>query len=299
MEGDDSASAPRALASPGRFRCGLPAWAFPGWRGVFFDNRPSALASYARVFDAVEGNTTFYAVPDAATVDGWAEALRGQDLRISFKLPRTVTHERQPSVNDFHAFLSVIEPLRAHLGPLLVQFPARIDLRELQRRERLFERLAGRWAFTLEVRHPAFFEHDGAAARALADLLDRHGGSRAVLDASALYAGDPLHPAVVEARHEKPLLPVPRLDDDRERFVRLVFHPDGASNTTAVERWAPVCAAELRRGRDVTLTVHCPDNAVCPPLARRLHERLRNEPDMAALVPPLPPWPVPDQAGLF
>jgi uncharacterized protein YecE (DUF72 family) len=50
---------------------GLPAWGFPGWSGTYFP-RPagseSALGHYARVFNTVEGNTTFYRVPDAPTV---------------------------------------------------------------------------------------------------------------------------------------------------------------------------------------------------------------------------------------
>ena len=50
------------------YNIGLPAWAFPGWHGRYFNTTPSALASYASVFNTVEGNTTFYHVPDERTV---------------------------------------------------------------------------------------------------------------------------------------------------------------------------------------------------------------------------------------
>lgn len=45
---------------------GLPLWANAHWKGNLFRNaaKPAEfLAQYAQVFNAVEGNTTFYSVP--------------------------------------------------------------------------------------------------------------------------------------------------------------------------------------------------------------------------------------------
>jgi len=286
----------------GRLRLGLPAWAFPGWRDRYFSARPSPLASYATVFDAVEGNTGFYGIPDPAAVAGWAETLAGRDFRFSFKLPRSVTHEAQPSVEDFHAFLQAMEPLRAHLGPMLVQFPATLDAAALQRRHRLFARLRERHEFVLEVRHPEFFA-PGAARDTLDELLVRHGGGRVVLDAGALYAGDPAHPAVVHARHEKPLLPVPDLDGGAPRYVRLVLHPEFVDNADWIAAWAQRCCTWLGEGTDVTMTLHCPDNTRCPPFAREFHTVLSRvlvaAHGPAAALARLPDWPVPQQDALF
>ncbi len=106
---------------------GLPAWGFPGWTGSYFP-RPrlgtSTLHYYAQVFNTVEGNTTFYRVPEAATVSRWREAVAGRAFRFSFKIPKTVTHQRHPDWNDLRQFLTVMEPLGEHLGAFLVQFPA-------------------------------------------------------------------------------------------------------------------------------------------------------------------------------
>ena len=290
---------------PGRLRLGLPAWAFPGWRERYFSPSPSPLASYATVFDAVEGNTGFYGIPDPGTVAGWADTLAGKDFRFSFKLPRSVTHDAQPSVADLHAFLEAMQPLHANLGPMLVQFPATIDAAALQRRHRLFARLRERFDFVLEVRHPGFFAA-GSARDTLDTLIADHGGGRVVLDAGALYAGDPGHPAVVHARHEKPLLPVPELVDSAPRYVRLVLHPAFDDNVRWMQAWADRCRGWLGAGIDVTMTIHCPDNGRCPPFARRFHamldETLVNAwgPEAArAALAPLPDWPVPQQDALF
>jgi len=286
----------------GRLRLGLPAWAFPGWRDRYFSASPSPLASYASVFDMVEGNTGFYGIPDPGTVGGWAETLSGQDFLFSFKLPRSVTHEAQPSVADLHTFLQAMEPLRARLGPLLVQFPATIDAAALQRRHRLFARIRERFDFVLEVRHPSFFM-PGPARQSLDALIADHQGGRVVLDAGALYAGDPAHPAVVNARHEKPLLPVPELVGRAPRYVRLVLHPEFEDNVRWMRDWATRCDVWLGAGIDVTMTIHCPDIGRCPVFARQFHTvlnqvRVRERGDAAAL-PGLPDWPVPQQEALF
>ena len=47
---------------------GLPAWAYPGWRDRYFPDEPDRLANYAAVFNTVEGNTTFYGIPDESTI---------------------------------------------------------------------------------------------------------------------------------------------------------------------------------------------------------------------------------------
>mgnify|MGYP000045947601 CR=1 FL=1 len=78
----------------GPYCLGLPAWAFPGWKGRYFHDGSTLLHDYASVFNTVEGNTTFYAVPSATTVDRWAEQAP-PEFRFAFKAPRAVTHERR------------------------------------------------------------------------------------------------------------------------------------------------------------------------------------------------------------
>jgi len=46
---------------------------------------------YARVFDTVEMNTTFYAIPSPTTVRGWAARVPSHFV-FSLKMPRTITH---------------------------------------------------------------------------------------------------------------------------------------------------------------------------------------------------------------
>lgn len=282
----------RAMTIAPTYRLGLPAWAFPGWQGRYFDADPSPLASYARVFGGVEGNTTFYRIPDASTVDQWRRALEGRDFRLCFKLPRSVTHERRPDRDDLRSFLGAIEPLQAHLGPLLLQFPATVDGAALERLAPVFEAVTGRHRAVLEVRHPELFERP----ELLEPTLERFELGRVVLDTRALYGGDQDHPEVREALHEKPDVPVRPQAHQGLVFVRLVLHPDPASNTPYLEYWAEACAEFIGDGQSVYVMIHCPDNLHCPPFAERFHELLRTRVEGLG---PLPPWPVPQQSQLL
>lgn len=202
------------------YRIGLPAWAFPGWRGRYFRSNQPALADYARVFNTVEGNTTFYRVPDQKTVACWAEAVDGTNFKFCWKLPREVTHQARPDLDILEYFLTRIAPLGLHNGPLLIQFPDTTGPAELQTVRRILDALPNDRRHALEVRHPAFF----STPELLDDLIAEFNLGRVCMDTRALFQGDLSHPEVRSARHEKPEVPVlPSLESGLE-FVRLVLH---------------------------------------------------------------------------
>lgn len=280
------------MTDRGAYHLGLPAWAFPGWQGRYFEALPSPLASYARVFGAVEGNTTFYRVPSPEMVARWRDAVADRAFRFCFKLPRSVTHERRPDAADLEALLSVLAPLKGHLGPLLLQFPATVGPEQIGRFESVIGAVRERHEAVLEVRHPAFFDDPGL----LEPVLERFELGRVVLDCRPLYGGDPEHPEVRDALHEKPDLPVRPEVREGVGFVRLVLHPDSAGNRPALEDWAERVAAWLAEGQAVYVMIHCPNNLHCPAFAESFHDLLRRR--MPGLAP-LPPWPVPQQNALI
>ena len=265
------------------YRPGLPAWAFPGWRGVCFRRSASPVAGYARVFGCVEGNTTFYRVPNASTVAQWREALAGTGFRFCFKRPRPVTHDRRSDRAVLADFLAAIEPREDHLGPLLVQFPAWGGPENLERITAVVEQLPGDRPRALEVRHPRFF----GQPETLEPLLRRYRLDRVALDASALHRDDPDHPEVRSARHAKPDLPVLEGMHIDLRFVRPVLHPSGEGNRPVMARWSERIAAERAAGRASYMMIDCPNNQHCPTFARDFHEMLRHRVELM----PMPSWP--------
>ncbi len=290
------------------YRLGLPAWAFPGWQGSYFESQPSPLASYAEVFNCVEGNTTFYSTPDVATVDGWLQALDGKDFRFSFKLPQSVTHERRFNIADLDRFLTAIEPLKPCLGPFLVQFPAWAGAQHIDRFAPVFEILASVGECVIEVRHPTFFQDPTL----LEPVLNQYRFGRVMLDSRALYQGDLSHPDIQKAIHEKPDVAVLETIYNDLAFVRLILHPDGVSNLRWMNEWVERTVTMMRQGYDVYMFIHCPNNQHCPPFALSFHRALQtawrnamnagNAKSATATtdeLPDLPAWPVPQQGSLL
>ena len=283
------------LSAARNYYLGLPAWGFPGWTGEYFP-KPTAgestLYHYARVFNTVEGNTTFYRVPDAATVRRWAEAVEGTGFKFSFKIPQTVTHQRRPAWADLQTFLEVMDPLGDSLGPFLVQCPARLGPADLPALQGIFERLPREHRYALELRHPDFF----AQPETVEPLLNRFDAGRVMFDSRPIYQGDTQHPEVLAARHKKPDVPLLDAVYNNLVYARVVLHPDPHYNALVVDEWLDRLTGYLEAGHCVYFMMHCPNNQHCPNFAREFHDKLSSRlPDL----PALRPWPLPRQDSLF
>ena len=107
---------------------GTQGWAYPDWIGSFYPpeaKQEDYLPFYARIFDTVELDTTFYHPPKGAVVRSWEKRVP-PTFRFAAKVPQRITHEARLShiAEDLVAFVRALEPLGEKLGPLLVQLPA-------------------------------------------------------------------------------------------------------------------------------------------------------------------------------
>ena len=89
---------PRRRGRPGRIRVGTASWTDPGFVADWYPPKlPAAerLTWYARHFDLVEVNSTFYAVPQSAWTARWA-AQTPDDFVFDVKLHRLLSRHRAP-----------------------------------------------------------------------------------------------------------------------------------------------------------------------------------------------------------
>ena len=76
---------------------GKQGWNYDAWVGSFYPigTRPSDfLTVYARAFDSVEVDSTFYASPAATTIRSWVERTPKRFI-FSLKMPQEITHEQR------------------------------------------------------------------------------------------------------------------------------------------------------------------------------------------------------------
>lgn len=144
------------IASAGEVRYGTAGWSFPDWYGPFYPQPeaqagPGALFSgvperapdpdtglakreplryYARFFDAVEVNASFYGVPRPSSAARWVEQTRreGRPFLFTAKLPQSMSHQGSFDPGEVRAFRDFLAPLsdQGRLAGVLAQFPPQL-----------------------------------------------------------------------------------------------------------------------------------------------------------------------------
>lgn len=95
----------------------------PGWQKKF----ASKLQAYAKLFDIVEINSTFYRIPKLSTAEKWRQEVDAINKRFEFtiKVSQLITHKSPFSKSAFWAFDQMKEVARAlRARVLLFQSPA-------------------------------------------------------------------------------------------------------------------------------------------------------------------------------
>jgi uncharacterized protein YecE (DUF72 family) len=265
---------------------GTCGFAYQEWRGRFYPPELPAgewLRFYARCFDALELDGTFYRPPERSVVAGWADELP-ERFAIAAKVPRAITHEArlegEEAAGMLRAFAASLAPLGDRLLAVLLQLPPSLEAGE--GRERLERLLATRpegLPVVVEVRHPSWY------GDWLAELVGRHGAGVARVEypgvaAPLEWAGPVRYGRLLGDRRETPAIGVRRRD---------------LGETLA--RWAELARAQA--GRRVAVFTNNRFEGAAFDTALELRRRLgQPAPDPRELwpAPPLPgmePWTAP------
>src|SRR6476469_10023182 len=76
---------------------GTSSWQFDDWRGVFYPEglpKQQYLPYYARQFNSVEVNTSFYGLPKPSTLVNWVESVP-VGFTFSLKFPQAISHQKR------------------------------------------------------------------------------------------------------------------------------------------------------------------------------------------------------------
>ena len=279
---------------------GCPSWSENAWREYLYpaDARSSDyLALYSQVFNAVEGNTTFYARPSAATVQRWADIMP-DDFRFTAKFPGDISHggDLREQLPAAESFVSLMSPLGERVSPLWLQLSASFSPQRLAELAGFIDGLERPLA--VEVRHPEFFAK-GDAERMLNRLLRDRGVERICLDPRALFSCTSTSAAVLHAQSKKPKVPTRPAALTQFPQVRFIGHPELEANDPFLIPWVEKIAGWIEEGRTPYVFLHTSDNRLAAQLALRFHAQLMARlPGLPAL-PTLDRQPEVEQLGLL
>ncbi|MGO0121995.1 DUF72 domain-containing protein [Desulfothermobacter acidiphilus] len=220
----------------GRLFIGTSGYSYPHWRSFFY---PAELRSaewlpfYAREFNAVELNVTFYRLPRPSTWDRWRQSTP-PSFSFAVKGHRSITHWKRlhGAEEEMERFLHLAAHLEGKLAVILWQLPPGLSLK-LQTLED-FCRSLQRSSAPLGCRHAFEFRHSSWFCLEVYELLRRYNFALCWADAPRW----------------------PRVEEVTADFIYLRFHGHDqlyASSypTETLSRWARIISQQLKAGKDV------------------------------------------------
>jgi uncharacterized protein YecE (DUF72 family) len=248
-------------SGPGRLHIGCSGWNYKSWRRRFYpeDVRQSAwLAYYARHFDTVEVNNTFYRLPEADTFASWRRQTPAAFI-MAVKASRFLTHMkrlRDPE-EPLERLFSRASALGSRLGPVLYQLPSNFTV-NLERLERFFQALPRTWKrkrlqHVFEFRDPSWYVPE------CFQLLDRFGVTLCLHDKFGSEISEPFVGPLVYVR-----------------FHGTSGKYHGSYSAKQLNRWAHRLEEPLRRGREVFAYFNNDPDAVATANAHSLLARIRD-----------------------
>jgi uncharacterized protein YecE (DUF72 family) len=255
---------------------GCAVWSYPGWIGeVYPPKTPSKdfLRVYSHHFPAVEGNTTFYAIPDRVTISRWISQTP-LGFKFCLKFPRAITHNGllEPYILPAQAFITQMQELGDKLGVMFIQLPPNYAPSEGLRDLTAFLTVLSQQnvSIALEVRHLDWFK--SPHRERLNELLTGLGIGRVILDSRPIYEADKSGEVAIACK--KPRVPIDLMLTAPFTLIRYVSHPVQSANKIWLEGWAKQIQTWLQQDTQVYMFVHCPVEAKSPINARYLHEIL-------------------------
>ncbi|MBO9202796.1 MULTISPECIES: DUF72 domain-containing protein [Niastella] len=151
---------------PGSYKSGTSGLVLPvpnkqGFPPEFRDK--SRLTYYSSLLNSLEVNSSFYKVPQPATVKKWADSVP-DDFVFTFKLWQEITHTKGFAYKqaDLLRFMDVIDQAGKKKGCLLVQFPPSLTIDSFSGVQEMLDIIQGivpdhGWKVALEFRHPSWY----------------------------------------------------------------------------------------------------------------------------------------------
>jgi uncharacterized protein YecE (DUF72 family) len=159
---------------------GISGFSYPRWRGRFYPKETKSeefLTYYSQHLNSVEINSSFYASPNAAAVEGWS-AKTDEKFRFAFKAPRQITHILKLGTGASEAadrLSKTLDLLGPRRGPILFQLPP-YSKQDIKLLDGFLSETSGIKSRVFEFRHESWLQNPTYR------LLEKHGAGFCIAD---------------------------------------------------------------------------------------------------------------------
>ena len=235
-------------------RIGTSGWHYDHWKELFYPPdlpKNKWFEHYARHFDTVEINNTFYQLPKEVSLKRWHEQAP-KNFLYSVKANRYITHIKRlkDTSEALERFFERIGLLKSRLGPILYQLPPSLH-KDLDLLETFIKLLPRKQSSVFEFRHKSWFSEDTF------NLLDKFGVGFCI--------------------HDMPGIISPRVVTGSIIYIR--FHGStgryqGNYSKTALKNWAKWIKEHIQKVHGVYAYFNNDYNAYAVGNAKELREQL-------------------------
>lgn len=166
---------------------GCAKWGRKDWVGKIYPKGTKDadfLEHYARFFNSIELNATFYKIPTRAQAQSWAAKV-GEDFRFCPKFSDKISHLKR--LKDVDAltgrFLEGVSGFGKNLGPSFLMIHPGMGPKSLEVLENFLQSLPGDFQIVVELRHPQWYS-DPAAFTGVFQMLERNKAGSVITDSS-------------------------------------------------------------------------------------------------------------------
>jgi uncharacterized protein YecE (DUF72 family) len=146
-----------------QYYIGCSGWSYSAWQGPFYPSNIESnewLSYYAHIFDYVEIDSSFYAMPNIFMVKNWNKRTP-ENFRFTAKFPKIITHDKRLKdvSNELNHFFQSMLPLADKILTLLLQLPPSLKIAEgIENLRNLIPELDNRFRYAIEVRDRSWFQ---------------------------------------------------------------------------------------------------------------------------------------------
>jgi uncharacterized protein YecE (DUF72 family) len=254
-----------------QFYIGCARWGNKEWIGTYYPKgtkEKDFLSAYAKRFNCIELNATYYGTPSLAQVAAWKEKAGDGDFLFCPKLPQIITHTQKLQHTDelVNEFVYVMAGLGRHAGPVFLMPDPQMDTHERAVIMRFIAQFPPGAPLFLELRHPSFYA-TGYDAPLLA-FLKEQGRGTIITDTAGRRDCVHMHLSVPEVY---------------VRFVGNSLHP---TDYMRIDEWIGRLKSWMDQGLEkLYFIMHQPDEQYTPVLIQYLIEQM-NKRCGTTLAPP-------------
>ena len=259
---------------------GCPRWGTKEWLGYFYPENAKEkdfLHYYAKLFNCIELNTTYYRVPSQQQVVYWRSQVTN-DFLFCPKFPQSITHvaRLQNCDKEVSEFVQSITAFENALGPVFLMPHPQMSVHDLPVIKRFIERLPAALNVFLELRHPSWFV--AGLNKQLFDFAVDYKIGLVITDAAGRRDCAHMHLS------------------KKETFIRFVGNQLDTTDYTRVQDWTNRIQLWLQQGVEtVYFFMHQPVELDAPLLNKYVIEQLNTFPGIHLT----PPQIIRPQATLF